>query len=143
MNIVWYSSASDTYPVVIMINELLLESSLALLGGSLIRSHFPALQTWPDVSGLRVSKRALQCAQCGSACQSLSGLELHENLHKGLYRYKCQVCGRGFSGTTNLRGHMVQHTGIKEFRCSVCSKEYSYAHELKRHVKRQHYVSTE
>ena len=37
-----------------MINELLLESSLTLLGGSLIRSHFPALQTRPDVSGLRV-----------------------------------------------------------------------------------------
>ena len=104
------------------------------------------LQTRPDVSGLHVfpeNKSALQCAQCGRSFISLSGLDLHENLHKGLYRYKCHVCGRGFSGTTNIRGHMVQHTGIKEFRCSVCSQEYCYAHELKRHVRRQHCVSTE
>ena len=109
----------------IRITELLQASSITLLGGSLIRSPFPALQTWPDVYGLRVNKNALQCAQCGRSFLSLSGLELHENLHKGLYRYKCHVCDRGFSGTTNL-GHMVQHTGIKEFRCSVCSKEYSF-----------------
>ena len=129
-----------------MINKLLQASSWTLLGGSIIRSHFHALQTRPDVSGLHVfpeDKNALQCAHCGRSFLSLTGLELHENLHKGLYRYTCPVCGRGFSGTTNLRGHMVQHTGVKEFRCSVCSKEYSYAHELKRHFKRHHCVSTE
>ena len=151
MKVVGYSFASDTYKVVaymyvnIRITKFLQAPSFSLLDCSLIRSHFPALQTRRDVSGVHVfpeNKRALQCAQCGRYFQSLSGLELHENLHKGLYRYKCHICGRGFSGTTNLRGHIVQHTGIKEFRCSFCSKEYSYAYELRRHV-RKHHVSTE
>ncbi|KAI0229282.1 hypothetical protein LSAT2_020300 [Lamellibrachia satsuma] len=105
----------------------------------------PQTETGRDVSGLHLSaasRSALQCIQCGKSFHSVSGLKLHKNLHKGLYRYKCHFCGRGFSGTTNLRGHMVKHTGIKEFRCSICLKEYSYAHELRRHV-RQHHVATE
>ena len=83
--------------VKIMINKFLQASSLTVLGGSLIRYNVPALQTRPGVSGLHVfpgNKIALRCAQCGRSFQSSSGLELHENLHKGLYR---PVCGRGFA----------------------------------------------
>ena len=65
-----------------------------------------------------------------------SGLKLHEDLHRGLYRYRCEVCGKGFSGTSNLRGHMVVHTGTKQYKCSVCQEAFSYGYLLKKHTQK-------
>ena len=81
------------------------------------------------------------CSQCGKRFVSLNGLRLHEDLHKGRYRYKCSYCGKGFSGSTNLRGHLVTHTGVKEFRCKLCEREFRYARQLRRHVEVQHAVA--
>ena len=77
---------------------------------------------------------------CGKGFASLNGLRLHEDLHKGRYRYKCSYCGKGFSGSTNLRDHLVTHTGVKEFCCKLCEREFRYARQLRQHVEVQHGV---
>ena len=42
--------------------------------------------------------KRFQCSVCIRDFASIEGLRLHEDLHKGRYRYHC---GKGFSVTTN------------------------------------------
>ncbi|KAI0229275.1 hypothetical protein LSAT2_020293, partial [Lamellibrachia satsuma] len=79
-----------------------------------------------------------QCSVCKKSFSTLAGCQLHENLHRGLYRYRCQYCGKGFSATSNLRGHLATHTGHKEHPCPLCDNTFSYRHLLKRHVLKFH-----
>ena len=89
--------------------------------------HYPAQ--------LPARHKRFQCSVCIRDFASIDGLRLHEDLHKGRYRYHC---GKGFSGTTNLKGHMAKQTGVSEYKCQHCDREFSYSASLKNPMKSCH-----
>ena len=87
---------------------------------------------------IRGRVKPYQCSTCTKSFATLVGCQLHENLHRGLYRYRCEYCGKGFSATSNLQGHLAMHTGRKDHASPLCDNKISYRHLMKRHMLTMH-----
>jgi len=79
---------------------------------------------------------AVNCDQCGLACETPIALRKHKKTHG----YPCIECGKTYPKKSTLKAHILTHTKTKSHECGVCGKLFLHKHTLKLHQK---YVHTE
>lgn len=75
----------------------------------------------------------LVCDVRGKKCISLSCLQMHLKMHKGIKDFKCQECGKTFVGKEHLMVHERTHSGVRPYHCDVRGKAFSQSQNLRAH----------
>ncbi|XP_011663291.2 uncharacterized protein LOC100889583 isoform X2 [Strongylocentrotus purpuratus] len=87
-------------------------------------------QTFTDEE---IQKRLFTCKVCGIFCGSLTGLQLHVQVHTLERPFKCETCGKRFRRQSHMERHRLIHSGVKPYSCDICEKTFTRPDNLNFH----------
>jgi len=82
------------------------------------------------VSGVRQH----QCAGCGKAFATSSGLKQHQHIHSSIKPFRCDVCHKAYTQFSNLCRHKRMHADCRQrIRCPDCDQTFATTTSLAKH----------
>src|SRR5690606_33221292 len=78
--------------------------------------------------------RAHECAECGKAFGTASGLKQHAHIHSSVKPFRCEVCMKAYTQFSNLCRHKRMHVNCRQqLSCDTCGHKFPTVNALTKH----------
>lgn len=79
-------------------------------------------------------ERNFECEICNKKFRQKGALLRHMDIHSDAKRFKCEICDRGFNDQTSLKAHMYTHSDAQNHKCNICDKSFKYPSSYAYHM---------